>query len=67
MEHDLRDRIRNIQREAEESIENGDPGPMWEQMMGWLEQRVAAAVSDTFVWTNERAQWLAKLVAEHFA
>ena len=40
---------------------------MWEQMVGWLEQRVAAAVSDTFVWTNERAQWLAKLVAEHFA
>lgn len=67
MEHDLRDRIRNIQREAEVAIDNGDPGPMWEQMVGWLEQRVAAAVSDTFVWTNERAQWLAKLVAEHFA
>jgi hypothetical protein len=67
MEHDLRDRIRAIQREAEEAIDNGDPGPLWEQMVGWLEQRVAAAVSDTFVWTNERAQWLAKLVAEHFS
>jgi hypothetical protein len=66
MEHDLRDRIRSIQREAEEAIDNGDPGPMWEQMVAWLEQRVAAAVSDTFVWTNERAQWLAKLVGEHF-
>jgi hypothetical protein len=40
---------------------------MWEQLVGWLEQRVAAAVSDTFVWTNERAAFLAKQVAEHFA
>jgi hypothetical protein len=32
-----------------------------------LEQRVAAAVSDTFVWTNERAGWLSEQVAEHFA
>jgi hypothetical protein len=67
MEHDLRDRMRSIQREAEQAIDDGDPGPMWEQLVGWLEQRVAAAVSDTFVWTNERGEWLAKRVAEHFA
>ncbi|MCU1635708.1 MAG: Isoniazid-inducible protein iniA [Cryobacterium sp.] len=66
MEHDLRDRMRSIQREAEQAIDEGDPGPLWEQMVGWLEQRVGAAVSDTFVWTNERAQWLSEQVAEHF-
>ena len=67
MEHDLRDRLRKIQREAETAIDAGDPGPSWDQFADWLEQRIASAVSDTFVWTNERAQWLAEQVAELFA
>ncbi|TYC98987.1 Isoniazid-inducible protein iniA [Arthrobacter echini] len=67
MEHDLRDRLRRIQREAETAIDAADPGEVWDQFAQWLEQRVAAAVSDTFVWTNERSQWLAGEVAELFA
>jgi len=67
MEHDLRDRLRRIQREAEEAIDVSDPGKMWPQFVEWLEQRSAAAVSDTFVWTSERGQWLAAEVAGHFA
>jgi GTPase SAR1 family protein len=66
MEHDLRDRMRRIQRDAERAIDDSDPGPIWEDTVDWLEQRVAAAVSDTFVWTNERAHWLSEQVAEHF-
>jgi hypothetical protein len=66
MEYDLRDRLRRIQREAEQAIDEGDPGPTWDQFALWLEQRVASAVSDTFVWTNERSAWLAEQVAEHF-
>ncbi|WP_262103627.1 dynamin family protein [Arthrobacter sp. Marseille-P9274] len=67
MEHDLRDRLRRIQREAEEAIDVSDPGKIWPQFVEWLEQRSAAAVSDTFVWTSERGQWLAAEVAGHFA
>ncbi|THJ67859.1 Isoniazid-inducible protein iniA [Arthrobacter echini] len=67
MEHDLRDRLRRIQREAETAIDTADPGEVWDQFAQWLEQRVASAVSDTFVWTNERSQWLAGEVAELFA
>jgi hypothetical protein len=67
MDHDLRERMRSIQREAEAAIDAGDPGPLWEQLTDWLIQRVAAGVSDTFVWTNERAQWLSGEVANHFA
>ncbi|MFE4197219.1 dynamin family protein [Paenarthrobacter sp. NPDC056912] len=67
MEYDLRDRLRRIQRDAEAAIDQGDPGPAWEQFSQWLEQSAAAAVSDTFVWTSERAQWLAAQVAEHFS
>ena len=66
MEHDLRDRMRSIQREAEDSIDEGDPGPLWDQFVEWFEQRVSAAVTDTFVWTQERATWLSEKVARHF-
>ncbi|MFF1252859.1 dynamin family protein [Pseudarthrobacter sp. NPDC058329] len=67
MEYDLRDRLRRIQREGETAIDQGDPGPAWPEFSKWLEECAAAAISDTFVWTNERAQWLAAQVAEHFA
>ncbi|MGX5717770.1 dynamin family protein [Arthrobacter sp. MAHUQ-56] len=67
MEYDLRDRLRRIQRDAEAAIDQGDPGPVWPQFSQWLEESVAAAISDTFVWTSERSQWLAAQVAEHFA
>ncbi|WP_457967835.1 dynamin family protein [Arthrobacter sp. D1-29] len=67
MEYDLRDRLRRIQREAETAIDQGDPGPTWPEFSLWLEECVAAAVSDTFVWTSERAQWLAAQVAGHFS
>lgn len=67
MEHDLRDRLRKVQREAEASIEEGDPGPIWDQIVEWLDQRVAAAVSETFVWTDERSRWLSEEVANLFS
>lgn len=67
MEYDLRDRLRRIQRDAETAIDQGDPGPTWTAFTAWLEECTAAAISDTFVWTSERAQWLAAQVAEHFS
>ena len=66
-EHDLRDRLRRVQREAESAIDDGDPGPIWDQFTDWLEQRISEAVSETFVWTNDRQKWLANEVADHFA
>lgn len=67
MEYDLRDRLRRIQRDAETAIDQGDPGPTWTAFTAWLEECTAAAISDTFVWTSERAVWLAAQVAEHFS
>ncbi|WP_282004744.1 dynamin family protein [Propioniciclava sinopodophylli] len=67
MEHDLRDRLRRVQREAEQAIDEGDPGPIWEQLAEWIDQRVASGVSETFVWTDERSQWLTDEIAEIFA
>lgn len=67
MEYDLRNRLRRIQREAEAAIDEGDPGPAWTEFSRWLEVSTAGAISDTFILTSERAQWLAAQVAEHFA
>jgi hypothetical protein len=67
MEHDLRDRLRRVQREAENAIDEGDPGPIWDQITEWLDQRVAGAVSETFVWTDERSRWLSEEVAQLFS
>ncbi|SJN27296.1 ISONIAZID INDUCTIBLE GENE PROTEIN INIA [Microbacterium esteraromaticum] len=67
MEHDVRDRLRKVQREAERAIDEGDPGPIWDQIREWLDQRVTAAVSETFVWTDERSRWLSEEVAELFS
>ncbi len=67
MEHDLRDRLRRVLREAEQAIDDGDPGPIWGQITEWVDQRVAASISETFVWTEERARWLTEEVATLFA
>lgn len=66
MEHDLRERLRKAQREAENAIDAGDPGPIWDQFSEWLTQRVVTALSETFVWTDERSRWLADEVADLF-
>jgi replication fork clamp-binding protein CrfC len=67
IDYDLRDRARLITREAEEIIDAADPGQIWDQFGEWLQQRLAAAVQDNFVWAHERSTWLSQLVAEHFA
>jgi len=67
IDYDLRDRLRVIVRDGEGTIDETDPGPMWEQFSEWLDKRVAAAVADNFVWANQRAEWLAGQVADHFA
>ncbi len=67
MEHDVRDRLRKVQREAERAIEEGDPGPIWDQIREWLDQRITTAITETFVWTDERSRWLSEEVAELFS
>jgi tRNA U34 5-carboxymethylaminomethyl modifying GTPase MnmE/TrmE len=67
IDYDVRDRSRVVTREAEEVIDAQDPGPAWAQVTEWLEQRIAAAVTDSFVWAEERSDWLAGQVVEQFA
>jgi hypothetical protein len=68
IEYDLRDRMREILRSAEDEVELlGDPAVVWVEFAPWVEEQVAAAASANFVWAHERAHWLAGQVANHFA
>lgn len=66
LEHDLRDRLRAVGREAEASIDLGDPGEDWEKTTAWLDERIQLALSETFVWAEDSLAWLADQVARHF-
>ncbi len=67
IEYDLRDRLRTVSREGEQLLEDADPADIWEQFAEWFHRQVSQAVAQNFVWTTERARWLAEQVAEHFA
>ncbi|PYE11889.1 dynamin family protein [Williamsia limnetica] len=67
IDHDLRDRLRAVTREAEDAVDQGDPGKDWAQLGEWLEDQIAVVVGDNFVWAHERAIWLSERIAEHFA
>jgi hypothetical protein len=67
IDYDLRDRLREIVRAAEESITaGGDPTRTWDQFAQWVQQSAASSASANFVWATQRARWLARRVAEHF-
>lgn len=67
IDYDLRDRLRAIARDAEQLLEDADPADIWDQFAEWMHQQVSTAASANFVWTAERARYLAGQVAEHFA
>jgi predicted GTPase len=68
IDFDLRDRMREIARLAEEEVDrSGDPKKTWDQLSTWVEQEVASAASANLVWATQRARWLATQVADHFS
>ncbi|MDQ4010605.1 MAG: dynamin family protein [Actinomycetota bacterium] len=68
IDFDLRDRMREIVRLAEEEVDRGgDPTKTWDQLATWVEQEVSSAASANLVWATQRARWLATQVADHFA
>jgi hypothetical protein len=67
IEHDLRDRLRATGREADQLLDDADPADVWDQFSAWLEEQITGATTANFVWAGQRAEWLARQVAEHFA
>lgn len=66
VEYDLRARLRAITERAEAAIDSGDPTLFWAETSARVEEEVAAAVGDNFVWAHRRALALAEQVARTF-
>jgi replication fork clamp-binding protein CrfC len=66
VDHDLRGRFRAITQHTEQVIDGCDPTHHWAEIGGELEDAIATAVGDNFVWAYQRAEALAQEVARNF-
>ncbi|WP_208300527.1 dynamin family protein [Mycobacterium sp. DL592] len=66
VDHDLRARFRAITQHAEGVIDSCDPTQHWAEIGAEVENDVANAVGDNFVWAYQRAEALAQEVARTF-
>ncbi len=66
VDHDLRGRFRAITQHTEHVIDNTDPTHHWAEIGAELENAIATAVGDNFVWAYRRAEVLAQEVARTF-
>ncbi|OSC38762.1 isoniazid-induced dynamin-like GTPase IniA [Mycobacterium decipiens] len=67
VDHDLRARFRAVTEDAERQIDSGDPTQHWAEIGNDVENAIATAVGDNFVWAYQRAEALADDVARSFA
>ncbi|MET0996751.1 MAG: dynamin-like GTPase family protein [Mycobacterium sp.] len=66
IDHDLRGRFRAISHHTEKVIDSCDPTNQWAEIGAELENAVATAVGDNFVWAFQRAEALAEEVGRTF-
>lgn len=66
VDHDLRARFRVITQHTEDAIDSCDPTLQWAEIGTRVENDVANAVGDNFVWAYQRAEALAAEVARTF-
>jgi hypothetical protein len=66
VDHDLRSRFRTISQHTEHVIDTTDPTRNWAEIGAELENSIATAVGDNFVWAYRRAEALAQEVARTF-
>ncbi len=66
VDHDLRARFRSITQHTERVIDGCDPTHHWAEIGAELEDAIATAVGDNFVWAYQRAEALAQEVGRTF-
>lgn len=67
VDHDLRARFRAITQHTEHLVDGCDPTQHWAEIGAELENAVATAVGDNFVWAYQRAEALAQEVGRTFS
>ena len=66
VEHELRMRLREVAREADEAIDQSEPQKIWNEFQGWLERRVSREIADVYALVSSRTAELVERVADHF-
>jgi replication fork clamp-binding protein CrfC len=66
VDHDLRSRFRTLTEDIERQIDSCDPTRHWAEIGADVEDAVATAVGDNFVWAYQKAEALADDVAQSF-
>jgi len=66
VDHDLRSRFRAVTQHTEGVIDSCDPTQHWAEIGAEVENAVATAVGDNFVWAYQRAEALTREVARTF-
>jgi replication fork clamp-binding protein CrfC len=66
VDHDLRSRFRAITQHIEGVVDSCDPTQHWAEIGAEVENAVATAVGDNFVWAYQRAEALTREVARTF-
>ncbi|ONI80003.1 hypothetical protein ALI144C_23045 [Actinosynnema sp. ALI-1.44] len=66
IDHDLRDRLRDVLKVAEAELDAVDPAKVGDDFAEWLRTRESRCTAETFEWMMTRARWLAGHVAEQF-
>ncbi len=66
VDHDLRARMREVTRLAEEAIDQADPAHSWDEFRTWLNQRVTYETVQNYSLIADQAHDLASQVAQHF-
>jgi hypothetical protein len=67
LDHDLRNRLRRVVKEAEDAIDVSDPSDTWGEFEPWLYRRVAEDVAHHYGFIDSRGRGVAEAVAEVFA
>jgi hypothetical protein len=66
VDHDLRARLRQVNRVSDEAIDASDPAETWEEFEPWLTRRVTEEVVHNYTFLHARADGLIERVGEHF-
>ncbi|MEU5844670.1 dynamin family protein [Saccharopolyspora shandongensis] len=67
VDFDMRRRFRDLTREANKAIGEGDPAKTWEEIQAWMRRRLTAEVVENYTLLQQRVAELGKSVAEQFA
>jgi signal recognition particle receptor subunit beta len=66
VDHDFRQRVRNVLSEADEALDSSDPMETWAEFEPWLSNRMSFEVVGNYRFLTERSTELSHRVAEHF-